>query len=159
LLCLGEYPDGFQYLTFNESVLKVEVSESYMPLIKISPSYPNPLSDLKPLQPLHLFLLLSYLQIPVDDDVSLLDESLPPFDDAFRLPQLSFPLQLISPSHPHPLFHQLPAQGLQRALPFPLHQVEKEGAEGKDCQPVKSTAMEGMQTWDQMGSADPDALE
>ena len=95
----------------------------------------------------------------MDDDVSLLDESLPPFDDAFPLPQLSFPLQLVSPPQPHPLFHQLPTQGLQRALPSPLHQVEKEGAEGKDCQPVQSTAMEGMQTWDQMGSAGFDTLE
>jgi hypothetical protein len=37
--------------------------------------------------------------------------------------------------------------------------VEKEGAEGKDCQPVQSTAMDGMQTWDQMGSAGFDTLE
>ena len=135
------------------------MSESYMPLIKVSLSHPDPLSNLKPLQFLHLLLLLSYLQVPVDDDLSLLDERLPPFDDAFPLPQLPFPLQLASPPCPHPLFHQLPAQGRERALPPPLQQVEKEGAEGEDCQTIKPAAMEGVQTGDQVGPAESHGLE
>lgn len=130
-----------------------------MPLIKVPLSHPDPLSDLKPLQPLHLFLLLSYLQVPVDNDLPLLDERLPPFDDAFPLPQLTFPLQLASPPPPHPLFDQLPAQGHQRALPPPFQQVEEEGAEGEDCQPIQPAAMEGVQTGDQMGSAESYGLE
>jgi hypothetical protein len=94
----------------------------------------------------------------VDDDQSLLNEPLPPFDDAFPLLQLSFPLQLTSPPPPHPPLHKLLAHGLQRALPPPLQQMEKEGTEGEDCQPIQSTAMESVQTGNQVGATDLDAV-
>ena len=77
--------------------------ESYIPLTKVPLRRPAPLSDLKPLQPLPLFLLLCYLQVPVDDDLSLLNQRLPPPHDAFPLPQLSLSLQLVPPPPPHPL--------------------------------------------------------
>lgn len=77
--------------------------ESDMPLAQVPLRRPDPLSYLKPLQPLPLLLLLSYLQVPVNNDLSLLNQRLPPPDDALPLAQLSLPLQLVPPPPPHPL--------------------------------------------------------
>lgn len=131
--------------------------ESNMPLAQVPLRSPDPLSYLKPLQPLPLFLVLSYLQVPVNNDLSLLNQRLPPPDDALPLPQLSLPLQLVSPPLPHPLLDKLGGQGSKWALPPPLQQVEEEGAEGEDCQARQSPAMQGVQARDHIGSTEADA--
>ena len=97
------------------------------------------------------------MQVPVYDDLPLLNQGLPPPDDALPLAQLPLPPQLLPPPPPHPLLHMLSAQSLEWPLPPPLQQVEEEGAEGVDRQARQPPAVQGMQARDQVGTAEADA--